>query len=150
MQKALAVRKDWTETGPLAEGQKAAKCHLWETEGKLNGRAYRFVVVHSSNLDERRLQALERNAAKEGKMLEGVLAELRCQEFVCAPDAQKAWERFVDKQSPLWHKLTGKAEGQERKVKRARPGRPRKDEEPKMEMVYRLEAQMERDGERYW
>lgn len=149
MEAALAARKDWGEEGTIAEGKKAAKYHLWETEGELNGKVYRFVVVHSSSLDERRLRSLERSAAKEGKILEEALAELRRQEFVCAPDAQRAWERFVTKQSASWHKLTAKVEGQEQKVKRVGPGRPRKDEKPEMEMVYRVEAQMERDEPSY-
>ncbi|MBI2955227.1 MAG: IS1634 family transposase [Chloroflexi bacterium] len=149
MEAALAARKDWVEAGTIAEGEKAARYHLWETESELNGRAYRFLVVHSSSLDERRPRALERSAAKEAKMLEEALAELRRQELVCAPDVQRAWERFMAKQSALWHKLTAKVEGQEQKVKRAGPGRPRKGEEPQMETVHRLEAQMERDEERY-
>jgi len=149
MERALTVRGEWEDVGTIAEGQKAARYHLWETDSELDERVYRFVVVHSSNLDERRLRALEREVAKEGGVLEEALAELRRQEFVCAPDAQRAWERFVDKQSSSWHKLTGKVEKQEQRVKRARPGRPRKDEAPKVETVYRLEAQVERDGQRY-
>jgi transposase len=149
MEAALAARKDWLAAGTIAEGEKAAKYHLWETESELSGRIYRFVVVHSSSLDERRLRALERSAAKEAKMLEEALAEMRRQEFVCAPDAQRAWERFMAKQSSSWYKLTAKVEGREERMKRARPGRPRKDEEPQVAMVYRVEAQMERDEQSY-
>ena len=148
-EEALAAREEWVEVGRIAEREKAAEYHLWETEGELNGRVYRFVVVHSSSLDERRMRSLERKVAKEEEVLEEALSELGQQEFVCAPDAERAWQRFVAKESSSWHKLTAKVEGEERRVKRAGPGRPRKGEERAVEKVYRLETAMERDGERY-
>ncbi|TAK31063.1 MAG: IS1634 family transposase [Chloroflexota bacterium] len=149
MEAALSRRKDWLQVGTMAAGEKAATYQLWETEQELNGRVYRFVVVHSSSLDERRLRALERHVAKEGALLEDALTDIRQQEFVCAPDAERAWARFLVQHAPAWHTLTAQVKGHEQKVKRARPGCPRKNEQPQVETVYRPGAQMERDAERY-
>ena len=149
MEEALKARDKWEVVGSIAEGEKAAHYQLWETERELSGRVYRFVVVHSSSLDERRLRALERGVAKEEKLLEEALGELSRQRFACRPDAERAWERFVAKQSPPWHKLRGKVEGEEQRVKRTGPGRPRKEEAAKVETVYRIEGKTERDAERY-
>jgi transposase len=149
MDEALAARQEWEKVGTIAEAKNAASYQVWETQRELYGRTYRFVVVYSSSLDERRLRALERGVAKEKKALEESLRELRGQDFVCAPDAQKVWERFVRKQSPCWHKLTATVKGADVRVKRTKRGRPRKDERPTTETVFHLETSMQRDDDRY-
>lgn len=149
MNEALAGRCEWKGVGAITEGKNAANYNLWEAERELCGRTYRFVVVYSSSLDERRLGALERAVARENKALEESLRELRLQDFVCAPDAQKAWERFVRKQSPCWHNLAATVKGEDVRVKRTKRGRPRKDEQPTTETVFRLEASMQKDDDRY-
>ncbi len=149
---ALAAKDRWEDVGVIAERKEAARYHIWETERELNKRTYGFVAVYSSTLDERQFNALERGVGKEAKELEGALAELRAQRFFCLPDAQTAWESFlgrIAKAPSKWHKLSGKIEAEERRVKRAKRGRPRKDEKPEMETVYRIDVQVQRDLERY-
>ena len=55
----------WTEIGTLSEGKKAATYKSISFERELCGDIYRFVVVHSSSLDKRKLKTLDSKIEKE-------------------------------------------------------------------------------------
>lgn len=56
---------NWTEIGTLSEGKKAATYKSVSFERELRGDIYRFIVVHSSSLDKRKLKILNSKIEKE-------------------------------------------------------------------------------------
>jgi transposase len=60
---------NWAEVGTLSPGKNKASYRLQEYTEDLFERTYRFVVVHSSQLDKRKLKGLEARVAKEKEEL---------------------------------------------------------------------------------
>jgi len=58
------IAGNWTEIGTLGEGKKAATYKSVSFENQLCGDIYRFVVLHSSSLDKRKLKTLDSKIEK--------------------------------------------------------------------------------------
>lgn len=137
----------WAEIGYLSEWA-TAEYAVWETEAELAGAVYRFLVVRSSSLDQRRLKALDRAVSQERNELEKALKKVQ-QDFVCQPDAQAHLPRVLQELRPKYHRLSGEVVAEEKRLKRPRPGRPRQGEEPPTVTRYRWDVRIERDEEAY-
>jgi transposase len=130
----------WTPIGALSEKKGAAEYKVQEFQRELDGRSYRFIVVHSSQLDARKQKTLQREIEQEETELKAAAERLQKQEFDCRADAERAAADFVTAHADRLHPV--EVEVQEvRRIKR-RPGRPRKDEEPSVEICYRIEARV--------
>lgn len=141
------VANQWAEIGYLGEWA-TAEYDVWETEAELAGATYRFLVVRSSSLDQRRLKALDRTVSQERSQLAEALKKVQ-QDFACQPDAQAHLPRVVAELRPKYHRLSGAVVAEEKRLKRPRPGRPRKGEEPPTETRYRWDVRIERDEDAY-
>lgn len=87
----------WTELGTLTERSGAASYRVQSFTRTLYARPYRFVVVHSSQVDKRKQRKVERELAEEKETLQQAAADLTRQSFVCLPDAELALKRFAAK-----------------------------------------------------
>ena len=74
----------------------------------------------------KRVEKARAAIAKEAKELAGI-------DFVCEPDARRAAELFMDRHAQRFHELSFEVAEETIREKRARRGRPRKDEQPPAE-----------------
>ena|SRR5690554_4223110 len=66
-------------------------------------------------------------------------------DFYCAEDTETALKKFEKDLALKYHELLYKVESIERKVKREKQGRPKKDESPHFETIYKGNIQLYKD-----
>jgi len=115
--------------GQLAEGKDKAIYRLTEYPGQIDDQYYRFLVVHSSQLDKRKLRKLDNQVKKEKQTLEKEIAALKNKQFACLPDAEAALVCFIKEHKGSLFKITGSVNLIEIPEKRLKPGRPSKGEQ---------------------
>jgi transposase len=131
---------EWREVGTLTERSGAASYRVQSFTRTLYGRPYRFVVVRSSQVDQRKQRKVERELAEVRGILEQAAQDLEHQSFVCLPDAELALKRFAAKWEGAAHTWKSRIEEQVT-VKRRREW-PRQGEEPPKEVSYRVSLQV--------
>ncbi|MGM0653631.1 MAG: IS1634 family transposase [Bacillota bacterium] len=119
----------WANLGQLAEGKDKAVYRLTEYPGQIHDQYYRFLVVHSSQLDKRKLKKLDNQVEREQKDLEKEITALQAKQFACRPDAEAALECFTKVHKGGLFKITGSVDLIEIPEKRLKKGRPPKDEQ---------------------
>ena len=137
IEKAFASR-GWTELGQVSPGKKKASYRVQVFTEDLYGREYRFVVVHSSHLDKRKLKGLQTRLKGQKEDLEKAARKIMGQTFACEADAKDALLRFQKEKGSRFYPLTGRVEKSQEKVKRRRRGRPSKGEKVEYREVYRI------------
>jgi len=80
----------WKEVGVLSKRKDAASYKVSSYKGSIDGIPCRFVVVHSSKLDQRKEKSFERELLKAEKGLQKEIEDLQKREFFCEPDAHEA------------------------------------------------------------
>jgi len=130
----------WQPIGRLAQSQHGAVYRSRSYTEVLYGRAYRFIVVHSSSKEKRSVKALDKRVAQEWTLLETAVSALIKEHFNCREDAAKAWEQFVSDQRPRYHRLEGEVVAEE--VIRRGPGRPRRDAPAPTVTRYRIHGRV--------
>lgn len=73
----------WEKIGRITQSDKGAVYHAQSFEETLEGRNYRFIVVHSSSLDKRKLKSIQRAIDQERAELEKAQKQLHKQVFQC-------------------------------------------------------------------
>lgn len=130
----------WQQLGPLAPGKKAAHYATQSFEAELEGRTYRFVVVHSSALDKRKVKSLEKRLERERADLEKEATKLGKRTFNCSEDAEADLADFLRSHESAHHRLEGTVTAK-KTVKRPR-GRPRKDATYPEETTYHVAVEV--------
>jgi len=132
-----AIKDDnWTEIGTLSEEKKAANYKSVGFERDLCGDPYRFVVVHSSSLDKRKLKTLNSKIEKEKLELNKKAEDESKREFFCKEDARIEIEKFLKENKSKFHTITSEIIEVEKTIKRGRRGRPKIGEIPLKEKRY--------------
>ena len=140
---------NWTNLGQLAEGKDKAVYRLTEYPGQIDGQNYSFIVVHSSQLDKRKLRKLDNQIKREQKDLEKEITILKTKQFACRPDAEAALACFIKERSGGLFKITGSVDLIEIPEKRPKPGRPPKDEQKSYHSCYSVTATITLDQNCY-
>jgi transposase len=132
----------WEDIGVLAENkEKAAHYKTWRMEREVEGETFGFLVVHSSNLEERKEKTLKKTIAKQNKGLQRQGEELAKKGYACEADAIREGQRLqgeVEKKgfsSELEIKKKEKASYGHR-------GRPNKGEEAKKTETWHAEVKI--------
>jgi len=128
----------WEDAGAFSPGKNPARYKLQELGASLYGRSYRFVVVHSSHLDKRKLKSLDKRIKQEKDQLTQAIKQLTGLRFACEPDAKAALSRFVNEQSGEFYPLSGTVEAVLEREKRSSRGRPARNEALKYQETYRI------------
>ena len=131
----------WEPIGRLAQSEKGAVYHAQSFIERLEGRTYRFVVVHSSAKDTRKTKTLQKQVAREGARLEKAKKALEKKAFNCREDAERALSAFLGEHATALHTLRGTVIVEEIAVRQ--PGRPRKDEPPEIQSQYRIRLEID-------
>lgn len=131
---------DWTNIGALSEKKGAAQYKIQEFSGELYGQTYRFVVVHSNQLDARKEHTLKRLVEQERQEMQSTVDTLQKQTFDCQADAERAAQAFIAGCAKRMHPVQAEV-SEVKELKRGR-GRPRKDAEPLEVIHFRIQAQV--------
>lgn len=121
-----------------------------ETLKRLDGNKYRFIVCHSNQLEKRKEKTLNNKIDKEKESLLKAIDEFHKIDFYCVKDADTALEKFEKDLDLKYHELVYKAKPLERKIKRTKPGRPKKDEPVQFETVYKANIRLFNVGSEIW
>lgn len=139
---AAFAKDNWVKLGKLTGGKNSASYEVQEFRRELYGQQYRFLVVHSDYLDQRKLKGLNSRLQKQKTGLEKAAQKLMKLCFACQADAQEALTRFFKEQQNNFYPLSGSAEKYTETVKRRKAGRPAKDEEPALRVFYKIHVQV--------
>ncbi len=134
---------DWLKLGQLSKGPNKASYKLKEYGEVLNNQRYRFLVVHSSQLDKRKLKKLDNQVKREQEALDKEILKLRDKPFACRPDAEAALESFKKEHHSGFFTVTGSVDLVEVPEKRLKPGRPPKGEQRAYHTCYQVTATIE-------
>jgi len=140
--KALAWEGEWTTIGRISPQKGAAEYLASEQRGVVAGRDYRLVIYRSSHLDKRKAKSLERELVAERERLGKEAAVLANQRFFCREDAEAAGQAWLKENSAGFHSLSLTVSETREQRKRARRGRPRRDEDPEWEAFYQLQVEI--------
>lgn len=89
---------NWVDVGKLSVQKDGAQYRYQAFEHELEGRTYRFLVVHSDQLGKQKSKRLEAEVQKEYKHLAKSIEKLCAIPFHCREDAKEAREVFEKKQ----------------------------------------------------
>ncbi len=147
----------WEPAGSYASRKEAAEHWVYETAHRIGEIGYRLIAVRSSSLESRKEKSKKNRVEKARAAIAEEAKELAGRDLVCEPDARRAAELFIDRHAQRFHELSFEVTEETIIEKRARRGRPRKDEQPPAETtVYRAsvtidgidQAQVEQARER--
>lgn len=119
---------DWIDLGNLAEAKDSATYKIQVFRRELYGRTYRFIVVRSSNLAALKEHKLQDVLDRETEKLDKAAQQQAKFLYSCEEDAQQAAEKFLHANRRSLHTLHTSIDTVQTVAKRARKGRPRKDE----------------------
>ncbi|MDO9535477.1 MAG: IS1634 family transposase, partial [Bacillota bacterium] len=137
--KAKAWQLDnWEQLGTFSDAKKAATYKSKSFIEEIDGRRYRFIVVHSSVLDGRKAKSLEKNLLEKRQSQEKAIKKAEKQCFACLPDAQQALEEFLLQHRDPFYPMQGQVVTEEKR----KPGRQPKNGAPHTETLYRLQFEI--------
>lgn len=87
----------WENIGKISERKKASEYKITSYIRVIKGIHYRFVVVHSSQLEKKKRHTIKRKLAKEKEKLSKKASNLSRNKFACIEDAKDAENKFIKK-----------------------------------------------------
>ena len=140
---AWEKEKAWQEVGRIASVEGASTYKLQSFRRELYGRTYRFIAVRSTGLAKQKEHKLEDVLKREKAALEKAVEKAQKVTYNCTEDAQVAAKALVHQHRKVLHRLQTAVDTEQVQEKRARRGRPRKDEPaPEVRTVYRLKVEV--------
>jgi len=139
----------WEDIGRISSEKNASFYQYWDTTGTIEEYTYRFIVIHSSSKDKRKLRALNKAVQKECEEKEGMLKKLAKRPFACQKDAEREVEEFLKRVTLNYHDIKWNIEAKEEKVKRKKKGRLKKGEIIPTKTQYYLYGTVTFNEERY-
>lgn len=135
---------DDLETARYWRGRSYEMPYEFEHDGSDYSIPLRLLVVESDALKERKRPGFERRRVKERAALEKLAVNSAKQTYACQLDAERAMARALTKKVTV-HRLEARVVAEQQRRKRARPGRPRKDERHEHDEVWRVVIEVHDD-----
>ncbi len=133
----------WQEVGRIGSVESASTYKLRSFRRELYGRTYRFIAVRSTGLAKQKEHKLEDVLKREKAALEKAVEKAQKVTYNCTEDAQAAVKALVHQHRKVLHRLQTAVDTEQVQEKRARRGRPRKEEPaPEVRTVYRLKVEV--------
>ncbi len=139
---------EWNDLGKFVndeDDEDAASYQIQTFQKHISNHDLRCVVVHSSTLDGRTNRRIDNDLDSTEEDLEDAVGQLADRSFACEPDAQEAWETWLDDHDDSCFEFEAEVVETEQKKSRDKPGRPPKDWDP-YETVYKIAASVQRDA----
>lgn len=137
---AFAKNSKWQYIGPLVSRKGAAVYQISPTSQKIDGIAYRLLVVQSSAHDSRTAKRLDGLISSEEKAIKTAIKELETKKYACQPDAETALADFIATHGNGLHTVTGVVTECTETLRP--PGRPRKDAVYPTQTYYRVDLEL--------
>jgi transposase len=131
----------WQEIGKLTDKKDAASYRLRSFTREIGEYTYRLLVVHSSSLDKRKLNSLQKKMDQMKSSLQKQADELSKESFYCEADAKQALLNLMAAKETMYYPITGTVE-QVITEKHPKRGRPKKEEKPVEIITYRVIPQI--------
>ena len=106
-------------------------------------------MVHSSQLDKRKLRKLDNQVNREQKDLEKESISLKTKQFACRPDAEAVLDCFIKEHKVSLFKIARTVELVEIPEKRSKPGRPKIGEQKIYHSCYQVTVTITLDQSYY-
>jgi transposase len=129
-------REVWQEVEADAQEGERSVYRVQSFDRELYGQALRFVVVHSSQLEAKQRETLQRQMRKEKEKIDQALQSLAVERFACEHDAQQRITAFGKQQKWKWHAIDLETQSETYRLPRAKRGRPKADELPETAMQW--------------
>lgn len=117
---------NWEEVGTLSESSRkgAAEYRIYEFVEAIDGKPYRFVLVHTNSLREQKIKTLQKRWEKEKRELEKEAKSIGKRAFACVEDAMRESAAFMEKVESLHYNVEAHIEEKvsRRYSRRGRPG----------------------------
>ncbi|WDM02833.1 IS1634 family transposase [Alicyclobacillus cycloheptanicus] len=140
---AWEKEKAWRDVGQIAAADDASTYKIQSFRRELYGRTYRLIAVRSTGLAKQKEHKLEDVLQREKTALEKAVEKAQKVTYSCAEDAEAAAKALVHQHRKALHRLQITVDTEQIQEKRARRGRPRKDESaPGVRTVYRLNVKI--------
>ena len=137
--KAKAWQLDnWEPLGTFSDAKKAAIYKSQSFVEEIDGRKYRFIIVHSSVLDGRKERSLKKKLLEKRRLQEEAVKKAEKHRYVCLPDAQQALTEFLHKHRDPFYPVQGQVVTEEKR----KPGRQSKNGVPNTITLYRLQFEI--------
>nr|WP_272939582.1 IS1634 family transposase [Heyndrickxia coagulans] len=141
LKKEAWLLNNWERVGSLSNKKDAAIYQIQAFERQIQNLPYRFLVVHSNNLDQRKEKTLNRAIEKEEIQLKKEIEKLSKVIFHCKEDALEAIQSFKKKQKASYFCYKLNVQMSDQPIKRKKRGRPKKDEQTKQEQIYQIQLE---------
>ncbi|RCS34369.1 IS1634 family transposase [Heyndrickxia coagulans] len=141
LKKEAWLLNNWERVGSLSNKKDAAIYQIQAFERQIQNLPYRFLVVHSNNLDQRKEKTLNRAIEKEEIQLKKEIEKLSKVIFHCKEDALEAIQSFKKKQKASYFCYKLNVQMSDQPIKRKKRGRPKKDEQTKREQIYQIQLE---------
>ncbi|MEK5040411.1 hypothetical protein [Sporosarcina sp. FSL K6-3457] len=109
-----------------------------EIRDEIEGQTYRFVVIHSDQLTKLKANKLERDCQKESAQFEKDMTTLHKGTFHCLADAEDTKQAFEKMHKLRLHRYQLSICAEKAPIKRAKRGRPKKEEQVEFQTIYRI------------
>jgi len=139
----------WVSLGKLSEEKTAAVYHVCDMTKEINNKTYRFVVVKSSQKDQRKLKAMDATVQREHHQITKLLQTLSKRPFACRRDAEIETKKIRTKHTIHYHQINWIITETQEHVKRNQRGRPKKTEAISIQTQYYLTGKLRRDDTLY-
>jgi transposase len=130
LKKEAMWREDWQAVETDAQEGERSVYRVQSFDRELYGQALRFVVVHSSQLEVKQRETLQRQMRKEKEKIDQALQSLAAERFACEHDAKQRITAFGKQQKWKWHAIDLETQSETYRLPRAKRGRPKADELP--------------------
>ena len=129
LKRAAWEDESWETVGPLSDEPGAAVYRLKRFDREFLGRIYRFLAVHSSALEAKKEQTLEKKRSLGRETWEKDAAAEAKRTYRCAADVEEALRKWCAKHRGF-HRIEAETLREEIPGKRNQRGRPRQGEPP--------------------
>jgi transposase len=140
-QEAIAAADKWEDHGTLGkDGDKYSRYRSQSFVRNLYGYDFRFIVVHSTGLQAKQEQTLNRELEKEERTVKKQVEKLTDNTFSCAKDAEAYLAEFRKQHKWKWHECVLTIEEEIYIKPRNQRGRPKAGTVPEEGTRYRIQA----------
>lgn len=133
-------RDQWQDVQVTNEEDGRSRYRLQSFERELYGQPLRFVVVHSSHLEAKQQETLERQMNKEREKMAKALRTLSAAQYACEHDAQQAIAAFRKQHKWKFHEAALVSVPETYTLPRTGRGRPKEGEKPETAVRWRIVA----------
>lgn len=139
--KAYENTEKWTDVGKISNRKDSAKYKIQSFIDEINDQKYRFIVCHSSALDNRKINSLNKKRDKEEMNIKKIIKDFEKNEYYCEQDAVSELKRFIGENEFDFYTIDGTVYSKDKKKKTEKRGKLKAGEKVQMETKFKLSLQ---------